>query len=84
MSNLLSNLQRSTTDPNNGGLQEIQVPTGPVNLLAWLVIAVLVFFIFFGDRFVSREPPEDLKANMHRRNLDDDNNDNNDNDDGIH
>ena len=55
-----------------------------MNLLAWLVIAVMVFFIFFGGSFTSREPPEDLKANMHRRNLDDDNNDNNDNDDGIH
>ena len=83
---MLSSLQRSTTDPNNGALQDIQPPTDPVNLLAWLVIGVMVFFIFFGSRFTSREPPEDLKANMHRRNLDDDNfdGDNNDNDDGIH
>ena len=39
------------------------------------MIAVMVFFLMFGNR--TREP-EDLKANMHRRNLDDDHNDGND------
>ena len=87
IANMMGQLQRVSTDPNNtfthgGGFTntgpvepEPSTPSEATNLLAWVFIAVLVFFLMFGNR--SREP-EDLKARMRRRNLDDDNNDNSD------
>ena len=87
ISNMLGSLQRVSNDPNNTfthgggfsaneGLQPVeQTPNDPTNILAWILIAVMVFFLMFGSR--TREP-EDLKANMHRRNLDGDHNDGND------
>ena len=91
ISNMLGNLQRVASDPNNtfthgsgfsndAGLQPVQQnPSDPTSLLAWIMIAVMVFFLMFGGR--TREP-EDLKANVHRGNMD--GNNNNDSDDSIH